>query len=60
MPPKRSDKKTNVNSATDQEQEDIMNNPVQSEDGKMASFEDVLDRRLKQQSEFLTNLFTIN
>ena len=54
MPPKRSDKKTNVNSATDQEQDDIMNNPAQSEDGKMASFEDVL----KQQSEFLTDPFT--
>ena len=54
MPLKRRDKKTNVNSATDQEQDDIMNNPAQSEDGKMASFEDVL----KQQSEFLTDPFT--
>ena len=41
----------------DQEQDDILNNPVQSEDRKMASFEDALDRRLKQQSEFLTDLF---
>ena len=58
MPPKRSDKKTNVNSGTDQEQDDITNNPAQSEDEKMASFEDVLDGCLKQQSEFLTDLFT--
>ena len=58
MPPKRNDKKTNVNLGINQEQDDIMNNPAQSEDGKMASFEDVLDRRLKQQSDFLTDLFT--
>ena len=42
----------------DQEQDDILNNPAQSEDGKMASFEDALDRRFKQQREFLTDLFT--
>ena len=58
MPPKRSKKETNVNPGTNQEQDDIMNNHAQSEDGKMASFEDVLDRRLKQQTEFLTDLFT--
>ena len=58
MPPKRNDKKTIVNLSVDQEQDDILNSPVQSEDRKMASFEDALDRRLKQQSEFLTDLFT--
>ena len=58
MPPKRNDQKTIVNLGVDQEQDDILNNPVQSEDRKMASFEDALDRRLKQQSEFLTYLFT--
>ena len=58
MPPKRNDKKTIVNLSVDQEQDDILNNPVQSEDRKMASFEDALDRRLKQQNEFLTDLFT--
>ena len=58
MPPKRNDQKTIVNLGVDQEQDDIFNNPVQSEDRKMASFEDALDRRLKQQSEFLTDLFT--
>ena len=42
----------------DQERDDILNNPVQSEDRKMASLEDALDRRLKQQGKFLTDLFT--
>ena len=37
MPPKRNDKKTIVNLGVDQEQDDILKNPVQSEDGKMAS-----------------------
>ena len=59
MLPKRNDKKTVVNVGIDQEQDHILNNPAQSEDGKMASFEDALDRRLKQQSEFLTDLFII-
>ena len=59
MPPKRNDNKTIVNLGVDQKQDDIiLNNPVQSEDRKMASFEDALDRRLKQQSKFLTDLFT--
>lgn len=35
-----------------------MNNPTQSEDGKMASLEDVLDHCLRQQSKFLIDLFT--
>ena len=59
MLPKRNDKKTVVNLGIDQEQDDILNNPAQSEDGKMASFENALDRRLKQQREFLADLFTM-
>jgi len=38
MPPKRNDKKTIVNLGIDQEQDDILNNRVQSEDRKMVSF----------------------
>ena len=37
MPPKRNDKKTIVNLGVDQEQDDILNNPAKSEDGKVAS-----------------------
>ena len=58
MLPKRNDKKTVVNLGIDQEQDDVLNNPAQSEGGKMASFVGALDRRLKQQSEFLSDLFT--
>ena len=38
MPPKRNNKKPIVNLGIDQEQDDILNNPVQSENRKMVSF----------------------
>lgn len=58
MPPKRNDKKSNANLNPDNEHEELLtHSPTNELEGKMVPLEDILDRRFRQHSKQINDLF---